>query len=72
MSRPETSMAAPRAPRNPPLKTAGLTAVAMMAFAANSLLCRAALAGGHADATSFTALRIAGGAAGSGRRYIHE
>ena len=48
--------------RNPTLKTAGLTALAMLAFAANSLLCRAALAGGHTDATNFTALRLAGGA----------
>ena len=30
--------------------TAGLTAAAMLAFAANSLLCRAALGGGHAGA----------------------
>lgn len=45
------------------LENAGLTALAMAAFAANSLLCRAALAGGHADAMSFTALRLAGGAA---------
>jgi drug/metabolite transporter (DMT)-like permease len=42
--------------------TAGLTALAMLAFAANSLLCRAALAGGHADAAGFTVLRLAGGA----------
>jgi drug/metabolite transporter (DMT)-like permease len=34
----------------------------MVAFAANSLLCRAALAGGHADAASFTTLRLASGA----------
>jgi drug/metabolite transporter (DMT)-like permease len=34
----------------------------MLAFAANSLLCRAALAGGHADAAGFTTLRLAGGA----------
>jgi drug/metabolite transporter (DMT)-like permease len=34
----------------------------MLAFAANSLLCRGALAGGHADAASFTTLRLAGGA----------
>jgi drug/metabolite transporter (DMT)-like permease len=39
-----------------------LTALAMMAFAGNSLLCRLALAGGHAGATSFTAIRIASGA----------
>jgi drug/metabolite transporter (DMT)-like permease len=42
--------------------TAGLTAAAMLAFAANSLLCRAALGGGHADAVSFTTLRLAAGA----------
>ena len=47
---------------SPALETAGLTTVAMLCFAANSLLCRAALAGGHADAASFTALRIVGGA----------
>jgi drug/metabolite transporter (DMT)-like permease len=35
----------------------------MLAFAANSLLCRAALAGGLCDATTFTTLRLAGGAA---------
>jgi drug/metabolite transporter (DMT)-like permease len=43
-------------------RTAGLTAAAMLAFAANSLLCRAALGGGHADAATFTLLRLAGGA----------
>ena len=47
---------------SPALATTGLTALAMLAFAANSLLCRAALAGGHADAPSFTTLRLAGGA----------
>lgn len=46
--------------------TAGLTAVAMIAFAANSLLCRAALGGGHADAATFTALRLLGGAVALG------
>jgi drug/metabolite transporter (DMT)-like permease len=40
-----------------------LTALAMVAFAANSLLCRAALASGAIDAASFTALRVASGAA---------
>jgi drug/metabolite transporter (DMT)-like permease len=43
-------------------ETAALTALAMLAFATNSLLCRTALAGGHADAVSFTTLRLAGGA----------
>lgn len=48
-------------------RTATLTALALLAFAGNSLLCRAALrddAGGAAiDAASFTAIRIASGAA---------
>lgn len=35
----------------------------MLAFAANSLLSRAALAGGHVDATTFTSIRLTGGAA---------
>jgi drug/metabolite transporter (DMT)-like permease len=34
----------------------------MVAFAANSLLCRAALGGDHADAATFTTLRLASGA----------
>lgn len=34
----------------------------MIAFAANSLLCRAALGAGHADAATFTVLRVLGGA----------
>ena len=44
-------------------RTLALTALAVVAFAANSLLCRAALRGDHADPVSFTAIRIAGGAA---------
>ena len=44
-------------------RAALLTLLALLAFAGNSLLCRAALAGGHADAASFTALRL--GAAGA-------
>jgi drug/metabolite transporter (DMT)-like permease len=43
-------------------RTVGLTLAAMTAFAANSLLCRAALGGGLADAASFTSLRLVGGA----------
>ena len=39
-----------------------LTAVAMLAFAGNSLLCRVALAGAQMDAASFTTLRLASGA----------
>jgi drug/metabolite transporter (DMT)-like permease len=44
-------------------RTAGLTGVAMFAFAANSLLCRLALGSGHIDAASFTTVRLAAGAA---------
>lgn len=47
---------------NSVLATVGLTALAMIAFAANSLLCRAALVGGHVDAWSFTTLRLVSGA----------
>ncbi|MCQ4348749.1 EamA family transporter [Pseudomonas stutzeri] len=39
-----------------------LVALAMLAFAANSLLCRIALRDGHVDAASFTAIRLASGA----------
>jgi drug/metabolite transporter (DMT)-like permease len=42
--------------------TVVLTALAMAAFAANSLLCRVALREGHIDPASFGALRIAAGA----------
>jgi drug/metabolite transporter (DMT)-like permease len=44
--------------------TAGLAAGALLGFAANSLLCRAALGGAAAriDATSFTGIRLASGA----------
>jgi len=49
-----------------PWTTAGLTTVAMVSFAANSLLCRAALGGGHADAFTFTAFRLLGGAVALG------
>lgn len=43
-------------------KTALLTALAMIAFAANSLLCRAALRTDSIDASSFTLVRLASGA----------
>lgn len=39
-----------------------LTALALMGFAANSLLCRGALGAGTVDAASFTLVRIAAGA----------
>lgn len=41
--------------------TVALTALAMLAFAANSLLCRLALAPGLIDASSFATLRVAAG-----------
>ena len=41
-----------------------LTAFAMTAFAANSILCRLALRGGHVDPVAFTTLRLASGALG--------
>lgn len=41
----------------------GLVVLALVGFAANSLLCRAALGAGSIDAASFTAIRIASGAA---------
>lgn len=43
------------------VKLIGLTAIAMIAFAANSILCRLALVGGHIDAVSFTSLRLLAG-----------
>ncbi|MBV8156432.1 MAG: DMT family transporter [Dyella sp.] len=44
------------------LQTAMLTTVAMLAFAANSLLCRFALQRRHIDPVSFAAIRIVSGA----------
>lgn len=44
------------------LKTVLLTSLALMAFAANSVLCRLALGSGAIDATSFTAIRLCSGA----------
>lgn len=43
-------------------KTVALTAVALIAFAANSLLCRAALAAREIDAATFTSVRLCSGA----------
>jgi len=43
-------------------RTVILTAVAMVAFAANSLLCRAALGAGLIDAASFASVRVMSGA----------
>lgn len=44
------------------MKITGLTILTMVAFAGNSLLCRAALDGTDIDAASFTAVRLASGA----------
>lgn len=46
----------------PNIRTITLTALAMTAFAANSLLCRRALGDGLIDPATFTAVRIASGA----------
>jgi drug/metabolite transporter (DMT)-like permease len=45
-----------------PARLTLITALALTAFAANSLLNRAALAGGHIDPASFTVIRIVSGA----------
>jgi drug/metabolite transporter (DMT)-like permease len=45
------------------LQTAAYTVLALLAFAANSLLCRLALTSGSIDPASFTAIRLATGAA---------
>ena len=44
------------------MNTALLTALALIAFAANSVLCRLALGGGSVDAASFTSVRLISGA----------
>jgi drug/metabolite transporter (DMT)-like permease len=44
------------------IRTAALTAAALIGFAANSLLCRRALDSGTIDAASFTAVRLLSGA----------
>jgi drug/metabolite transporter (DMT)-like permease len=46
----------------PVLQTIALTAVAMLAFAANSLLCRLALQQGDIDPASFASIRLVSGA----------
>ena len=45
-----------------PARTAGLTAIALLAFAGNSLLCRTALRDSAIDAASFTSVRLVSGA----------
>ena len=47
---------------NSAYRTVSLTALAMLAFAANSLLCRQALGQGLIDAASFTTVRVLSGA----------
>jgi len=51
-----------RAAAPPHWTTLALTAASMLAFAANLLLCRLALAGGSIDPASFGAIRIVSGA----------
>jgi drug/metabolite transporter (DMT)-like permease len=46
----------------PPRRLATFAGLALLGFAGNSLLCRAALRGGGIDAASFTSLRLAAGA----------
>ena len=50
----------------PAQRTLVLTALAMVAFAANSVLCRLALREGAIDAASFTAVRLVSGAVALG------
>ena len=45
-----------------PVRVASLTALAMLAFAGNSLLCRVALRDTAIDAATFTSIRLASGA----------
>ena len=45
------------------LKTAALTALALVAFAANSIICRLALRDAAIDAATFSTIRLASGAA---------
>ena len=45
-----------------PLRLAVFTALSMLAFTGNALICRAALLGGSIDAASFTTLRLLSGA----------
>jgi len=49
-------------PQRAPVQTAALTTAALFAFAANSLLCRSALAPRLIDPASFTTIRIVSGA----------
>ena len=44
------------------MRLISLTALTMLAFAANSILTRMAIEGGHIDPSSFAAIRIVAGA----------
>jgi drug/metabolite transporter (DMT)-like permease len=55
-------MPPPSPPARAPLSVPVLTALALTAFAANSLLCRLALRDGAIDPVSFTQIRLASGA----------
>lgn len=55
-------MAPAAPPAAHPHRTAVFTALALIGFAGNSLLCRMALAGSAIDAASFTGVRLASGA----------
>lgn len=44
-----------------PVRVVVLTSAAMVAFAANSILCRMSLGAGHIDASSFTSIRLLSG-----------
>lgn len=48
--------------KNPAMRTFTLTTLSMLAFAGNSLLCRAALRDTEIDAASFTSIRLLSGA----------
>ena len=52
----------PPFPPHSPARTAALTGIALLAFAGNSLLCRAALRHTTIDAASFTSVRLVSGA----------
>ena len=52
----------PPHPTSAPLRTASLAALALLAFAGNSLLCRLALAQTSIDVASFTGIRLLAGA----------
>ena len=57
-----TTMSAITPPSSSAARTAALTALAMLAFAANSLLCRMAMQQQSIDAASFASVRLMSGA----------